>query len=1484
MSRAREAVPVAVVGMAAVFPGAPDVDTFWRNILGRVDAISPAPADRIDPVFFGDPASDGAADRFYCRRGGFIPDIEFEAAAYGVMPATARDAEPDQLLALATAARALADAGLGPSPERADRYGVVIGRGGYITPATARLAHRVHTAQQVVEVVRSILPDLGEAQLREIKGRFQDAVGRAAPESAIDIVPNLVASRTANRLDLHGPAYTVDAACASSLVALSHATEALAAGRADVMIAGGVHHCHDVSLWSVFSQLGALSRNERIRPFDRAADGIVIGEGTGMVVLKRLDDAERDGDRIYSVIRGVGLASDGRSGSLMSPSSDGQVRAMEAAWRAAGLDPRTVGLIEGHGTATNAGDAAELATLRRVVGGDPLCDPRVGLGSVKSMIGHAMPASGIAGFIKATLALHHGVLPPTLHCDDPHPALEGTRLVPVRESAPWEPAGGARRAGVNAFGFGGINGHVVLEEYAAPAARRTGAGPACVATAGARTTADAEAPATRLFVAAGATPAELLAQLADEETVLAGTALDTVPASAGPLRLAIADPTPRRLAVARQAVERGLPWRGRNDIWFSPSGLLSGGGRIAYVFPGLEGATGTSVEDVLEHFGLDLAEPAHATAVGREAVGLVRMGRALTHALTELGAPPDVVIGHSLGEWTAMMVAEVIAPEQSDAFVRGMMNEDHAYPDVAYLAVGCDAATARAAAEGTDVVLSHDNCPHQAILCGSDAGIAIARERLTAQRLLCQELPFRTGFHTPMFADHLDTFLAGVADLPLQAARRPIWSAITAAPFPADEAEIRALSRRLFVEPVRFRTAVEALHRAGVRAFVQPGVGAVTGFVGDTMQGLDHLAVAAADRARTGMAQLTRAAAALWVEGAPVDLSRLVAPRGVLGKGAAVGAAEAPTPRRLPTVRLRFDAGIARPDLDAYRPPAAPVPMPAYADQPDFSEFTAATGLTETFRVMAEASQQVVLAATLARSARADAPAVALRAPTPRPAPAPARAVPPADSRTPLLVSVETMPWLVDHCLIRQPDGFGTLEDRFAVVPMTTMVQLSVEAAERAGGGRVAVAVENAFAQKWLVGAPASEVEISTEEEAPGRVKVTIGDRFRATVLLDAAYPGEPEDRLPDLADVRPPGQTAREVYEQRWMFHGPGFQGIHETLAYGSNGIDGTVRALPAPGALLDAVGQLFGYWIAYSTTEDRMAFPYRIDRIDFFGPHPAAGDELTARVRIADLDSVLVRGVFDVVRADGRRWARITHFTDRRFEGGHDSIERMYFPETWTTGAQHGDYWFVHDTSSPANRDLLMRRHLDGRERARHESLPLRARKPWLLGRVAVKDAVRSWLWERGHGPIYPIQVPVHNEPGGRPTVHWPDHDLRISLAHTGSVAVAIVAEGADVGIDVEAVRPRGAAFEATALTDSERELLTGADPTERDRLVTRFWTAKEAVAKARGTGLQGRPGDFQVVELDGDWLRIGEQWVRSFLEQVPEGEFVVSHTARR
>ncbi|HKE75647.1 MAG TPA: beta-ketoacyl synthase N-terminal-like domain-containing protein [Acidimicrobiales bacterium] len=1496
MSRVTRVVePVAVVGMAGIFPGAADLGEFWDNLVAGRDAISDVPADRVDPVFFA-PGRAGP-DRFYCSRGGFIdPTVPFDPSDFGIMPVAAAGTEPDQLLALATAARALADAGYVEGVPDPRRVGVVVGRGGYLTPATARLEQRVRTAHQLVACVRELVPDLPADRLDAIREQFQAALGPSHPEASIGLVPNLVASLVANRLDLQGPAYTLDAACASSLLAVAQAATELDAGRADLMLAGGVHHCHDVTLWSVFSQLKALSPTGVIRPFDRRADGILIGEGTGIVVLKRLADARAAGDRVYAVIRGTGVSSDGRAATLMSPASKGQALAIERAWQAAGLDPTTVGLIEAHGSATRAGDSVEIATLRRVFEAEGEAPaPPVGLGSVKSNIGHAMPASGIAGLIKSALALHRGVIPPTLGCDDPHPDLEPSRFRVVTEARPW-PAGGGegpRRVGINAFGFGGINAHVILEEVEAGARvapALVAAGPAEVPalrwgrprrrrSAGADAAAAGEAP-PRLFVAAARDPAALAERLADGDAVLAGSDLAADPGD-GPARLAIADPTPKRLDLARRVVARGSAWRGRNDVWFSPAGLLAGGGRVAFAFPGVEPSFDAPVGDVVRHFGLAIDAPVPGDGLENQAAGIIHVGRVLSEGLARLGVAPDVVVGHSLGEWTALLVARAVSLEAIDRYVSGVAGGDLTLPDLVFLALGCGVETAEEAiADLDEIVVSHDNCPHQVIVCGREDSVAETQRRLAARRVLGQVLPFRTGFHTPMFRPHVGPFMRALRGLDMHPATIPLWSSVSAGPFPDDGEAMMALAVRLYTERVRFRELVDRLHGEGVRAFVQMGVGSVAGFVADTLHDRPHLAVAAAQGGRPGLAQLARAAAALYVEGADVRLDRLAATTAGVAPERGAGA----LPAR-PAV-LRFDsslvrAGLAPLDPPAPAAPAVPTGLPDGAGGPVADEFVA------TMRAVHDAGREV-LAALVAGPPGAPAAVPTPRRPPARPAvaaPAAARPAPasgpaaalPGRTRERRRLSLAEVPELIDHSFYKQPEGVGTVRDRFPVVPMTMMIALFVEKAA-ALSGRAVVGLQGVRALRWLAVEPPVDVDITTSAEGPDRIRVAIEGYARATVLLGDRYADPPPPDAAPLTGERPPPHSARELYEQRWMFHGPAYQGVTAMHAMGTDGLRATVTALPAPGALLDAAGQLLGYWIEANSTQDRIALPMRIDRIDFHGPHPEPGAELSCVVRFTEVNETDARGNVDLVR-DGVLWARLTQFIDRRFESTGAVYDALTFPESTLLAERRDGYWFLAEPwRSSASRDLIARRYLAEEEREEFFALRPNAQSEWLLGRIVVKDAVRDRLWQRGAGPLFPIEVRVANDADGRPVVTGPEGPVTTSLAHRAGVAVAALAEpGGAAGIDVETVEARPDGFARLALRDGERALGAGLPP---ERWLARAWTVKEAAAKADGTGLRGRPRDFEIRRLDGDWALVGDHWVRT----TQEGEFVVSTVGQR
>ncbi|MFD9533229.1 beta-ketoacyl synthase N-terminal-like domain-containing protein [Streptomyces sp. NPDC060010] len=1456
----------AIVGMGAVFPGAPDLAAYRRNLLAGTDSIGEVPPGRWDPEVYYDPAgATGPArgDRFYCRRGGFIDGpAAFDPTRFGIMPSAVEGAEPDQLLALHVTAEAVADAG-GEDRLPADRsrIGVVLGRGGFMGVATARLDQRVRTAHQLAQTLREVAPELGERRIAEVRSAFQDALGPDRPDASIGLVPSFTAARTANRLDFRGPAYTLDAACASSLLAVDQAVGLLAGGRCDVVVAGAVHHCHIATLWSVFTQLRALSPTERIRPFDRRADGTLLSEGTGVVLLKRLADAERDGDRIYAVIRGTGVAGDGRAASLMSPLVTGQVQALERAWREADLDPRSpgaLGLLEAHGTGTPIGDAAELETLERVFGApqDGAGRGRVGFGSVKSMLGHTMQASGIAGLIKAALAVHEGVLPPTLHLEEPHPDLARTRMRPVTEAEPWERGPEPRRAGVNAFGFGGINAHVVLEE-APGASANPGGGAPRPAPPVRRFLPMGSPPPTSTPTATGARGREDVLLLAGESTadvaelLAAGAPSDLLGAASGdgPCRLAVVGPTSQRLALAAKVLARGRTWHGRGDVWFTPEPL---GGRIAFLYPGLEPEFAPVADDVADLLGLDRPRLGRGGELMERALDAIEAGRFFGRALGEVGIEADVSAGHSLGEWAAMVAAGMYPREAVDTFLASLRPGSLKVPDLVYAALGCGARRAEAAIHGEDgVVVSHDNCPHQSVVCGDPAGVARVVARLRAEGVMGRELPFRSGFHTPMWEPYLGQVRAAFDRLPLRpAAAGRVWSATTVSPFPAAAEEVRELVVRHLLEPVRFRELTLRMYEeAGVRHFVTLGPGSLPGFVEDTLRDRPHLSVAASSPRLSGVAALRRACAALWTQGQAPKWDRL---------------SQDTPPDPLTT-----------PDPNATLTTIAP-PVPVGPVEP--------VGRPVVSRAIPLdlGSPLVRLSPAALTRLRARGPAGAASPAGPA-SPAGGQAEAPyrggakdsggggaeqASGRAVLRLGLDTLPYVRDHRVYLQPAGWPEESDWFPVVPMTTMLELASQAAlahiarshrsdrsDQYHDGVEVVGYEDVRALRWLPVEPAHDIEVRTRTDGPGRVHVALGEYATVGVLIGRSFDPAPAPDPTPLRDPGPAPVSADALYRDRWMFHGPRFAGVHEVRTVAADGIRGVLRALPDPGALLDAAGQLFGHWMQLRLPVDRLVFPATVDRVRFHGPPPPPHALVAATARIREVRGTTVRGDLELCRPDGRVWARIDGWTYRRF-GADERVWPMKFtPEVCGIGEPQPAGWCLarRRWTDPASQELVMRRYLGAAERAVYERRSPRERAGWLLGRIAAKDALRGLLWDGGAGAVFPVEVPVGNDPSGRPVPEGPlVSGVHLSIAHKDRLAVALAHRTRPVGVDVETVTTDPDALTRIALGPGERALaerLAALDGGTLPAALTTLWCAKEAAAKAEGTGLAGRPRDWRV-----------------------------------
>src|SRR5262245_7370329 len=457
-------VPIAVVGLAALMPGARDTAEFWRNIVTGRDLITEVPPGRWPAEEFYDP-DPSTPDTTYSRRGAFLPEVEFDPLAHGLPPSTLAAIDPAQLLGLTVADALLADLHRNlATPLDRERVSVILG-----SSTLSRVGTMDARIQRPLWLKALREQGIEEARGLEVCDRIAEQYVPWQEDTFPGLLSNVVAGRIANRLDLHGTNCTVDAACASSLAAVSAAVNELALGTADLVVTGGVDATNNPLMYVCFSKTPALSPTGDARPFSEDADGTLLGEGLAMLGLKRLDAAERDGDRIYAVIRGLGTSSDGKGGAIYAPMPQGQMRALRRAYEAAGYGPDTVELVEAHGTATRAGDAAEFESLRHVFGATGRPDSGwCALGTVKSQIGHTKAAAGAAGLIKAVLAVHQRVLPPTIKVRKPNPGLgiESSPFYLNTAARPWtRRAGHARRASVSSFGFGGANYHVTLEEY-----------------------------------------------------------------------------------------------------------------------------------------------------------------------------------------------------------------------------------------------------------------------------------------------------------------------------------------------------------------------------------------------------------------------------------------------------------------------------------------------------------------------------------------------------------------------------------------------------------------------------------------------------------------------------------------------------------------------------------------------------------------------------------------------------------------------------------------------------------------------------------------------------------------------------------------------------------------------------------------------------------------------------------------------------------
>ena len=901
--------PVAIIGLSAMFADAINVEQFWNNIISQRDSIVDVPASRwkIEDYYDADPM---VADKTYCKKGGFIPDVDFNPMEFGLPPNILEVTDASQLLALIAARDAFEDAGYGRESDKftallKEKTGVILGVGGgqkLITPLTSRLQAPIWEA-----ALRS--SGISDTDIPHIVDKMKKAYIGWNENSFPGMLGNVISGRITNRFDLGGINSVVDAACAASLSAVKMAVSELIEGRCDMMLTGGVDTDNSPFMYMSFSKTPAFSRKGSIRPFDTDSDGMLIGEGVGMLVLKRLEDAERDGDRIYGLLTGVGSSSDGRYKSVYAPRPQGQALAMQRAYDEAGYDASTVRLIEGHGTATGAGDAAEFESMSMVFGKNNASKNNIAIGSVKSQVGHTKAAAGAAGMIKAALALYHKVLPGTINVTKPHDkfGIENSPFYVNSETRPWFKNGVPRRAGLSAFGFGGVNVHFAMEEYE----KKT-------------SFADRIHQPFHSIYIKGTNTEDLLKHLKNVHTSLndkeanttfynlkeiskEGTAKQSE-ARLGFVAESLVDCISKLEIAIKQLEINKNAWSHPRGVFFRPNGISSTT-KVASLFSGQGSQYANMAKEATSSFeiiqqtiadfdakkGYNLANKIYPkpvftaedkaileknitnTEYAQPAIGAISLG--YYNVFKNAGFESDMVAGHSFGELTALCASGVISQEDyiTLAIARGntMAGKNTSGDAGTMLAVKASALEIEPLIKTIPTVsIANINSSSQIVLGGTTEGITKAKTLLDSKKYRTILLPVSAAFHTDCVEHAQKPFEKSIEAIAFTSPSIPVYSNSTGNSYPSDPSEIKKILGQHILNSVDFKSEVENMYAAGARVFVEFGPKSIlTNLVKDILADREHFVVTTNAKAtKDSDLQIREAAIQLQVLGCKLNV------------------------------------------------------------------------------------------------------------------------------------------------------------------------------------------------------------------------------------------------------------------------------------------------------------------------------------------------------------------------------------------------------------------------------------------------------------------------------------------------------------------------------------------------------------------------------------------------------------------------------------
>ncbi|WP_328617954.1 type I polyketide synthase [Amycolatopsis sp. NBC_00355] len=874
---------IAIVGIGLRYPDARSLEELWENVLAGRRAFRRLPDERMNRAdyYSSDPS---APDRFYAQKAAVLRDFEFDRVAYKVAGSTFRATDTTHWLALDVAAQALADAGF-PEGEGLPREatGVVIGNS--LTGEFSRANIMRLRWPYVRRTVAAALAERGWGDeetgsfLRELEVQYKEPFPEINEDTLAGGLANTIAGRVCNYFDFAGGGYTVDGACSSSLLSVVNSANALAQGDLDVAIAGGVDLSIDPFEVIGFAKTGALAKRE-MKVYDADSNGFWPGEGSGMLVLMRESDAIEQGKRIYASIGGWGVSSDGKGG-ITRPEAAGHRLALKRAYDRAGYGVETVSYFEGHGTGTALGDATEIEALSTARhDADPLAAPAA-LSTIKGNIGHTKAAAGVAGLIKATLAVYHQVIPPATGHFDPHEKLTGdsARMYVPREAQLW-PSDAPVRAGVSAMGFGGINSHVTVTE-APGAARRPEIDERTRALVSGRQDAelllldadDVDALRARVTGLLEIVPKLSMAELTDFAGQLAGEL------SGKPVRAAVVATGPEE---ADRKLTRLLELLGDDgSVFAATDGIFAGQGvgqpRVGFLFPGqgsgraTDGAVRrrfTAADDIFRAAGLPAGADHVATEVAQPRI--VAGSLAALRVLHLLGIEAHTVAGHSLGELTALHWGGALDERAvlGLAKIRGKVMAETAATEGGGAMAGIAASPSRTEelGLGSDVVIAGYNAPEQTVISGPAVAVDRVIARAHAEGVTATRLKVSHAFHSPLVEPAAAAMTERLEEIPFARLERAVVSSVTGDVLHAAE-NLPSLLRDQIVLPVRFReAAAKVAERSDLVIEVGPGR-VLSGLFEEIAPGTPVLAV---DTDSTTLSAVLRVAGAAFAAGAPL--------------------------------------------------------------------------------------------------------------------------------------------------------------------------------------------------------------------------------------------------------------------------------------------------------------------------------------------------------------------------------------------------------------------------------------------------------------------------------------------------------------------------------------------------------------------------------------------------------------------------------------